>query len=127
MPHASSQNILVCYRHNVSWLVLRSTGPAASRATFLESGGRGEVGSRGGTWPTPNCNEGNNSTGERTFLVKETLLSDLRILGAGRSQRMIVNYDSRRLLVTTKNSGGLEHEKDVILQGEGYSTGARPV
>lgn len=69
------------------------------------------------------CREWNDITGEQTFSVKETLLGDLRILCAGRSQQMIVNYDSRRLLVTIKNGGRLEHEKDVILHVEGYSTG----
>ena len=70
------------------------------------------------------CNEWNHITGEQTFSVKETLLGDLRVLCAGRSQQMIVNYDSRRLLVTIKNGGRLEHEKDVILHVEGYATGA---
>lgn len=70
------------------------------------------------------CREWNDITGEQTFSVKETLLGDLRILCAGRSPQMIVNYDSRRLLVTIKNGGRLEHEKDVILHVEGYSTGA---
>jgi len=70
------------------------------------------------------CREWNDITGEQTFSVKETLLGDLRILCAGRSQQMMVNYDSRRLLVTIKNDGRLEHEKDVVLHIEGYSTGS---
>ncbi len=37
---------------------------------------------------------------------------------------MTVHYDSRKLLVTVKNAGRLEHEKDVILRIEGYRTGA---
>jgi hypothetical protein len=53
---------------------------------------------------------------------KETLLGDLRVLCAGRSQQMIVHYDSRMLLVVIKNGARLEHEKEVILHIEGYST-----
>ncbi len=36
---------------------------------------------------------------------------------------MMVHYDSKRLLVTVRNGGRLEHEKDVILHMEGYRTG----
>jgi hypothetical protein len=36
---------------------------------------------------------------------------------------MTVHYDSRKLLITVKNAGRLEHEKDVILHMEGYRTG----
>ena len=59
------------------------------------------------------CREWNDITGEQSFSVKETLLGDLRILCAGRSPQMIVNYDSRRLLVTI-----------VLLHVQGYSKGA---
>ena len=34
-----------------------------------------------------------------------------------------MHYDSRKLLITVKNAGRLEHEKDVILRIEGYRTG----
>jgi hypothetical protein len=37
---------------------------------------------------------------------------------------MTVHYDSRKLLVTVKNAGRLEHEKDVILRIEGYRIGS---
>jgi hypothetical protein len=46
---------------------------------------------------------------------------DLRILFAGRSQQMVVHFDSRKLLVIIKNSARLEHEKDVVLLVEGYA------
>ena len=70
------------------------------------------------------CQEWNLVTGEKTFSHKETLLGDLRILCAGRSQQMIVHYDSKKLLIVIKNGARLEHEKDVILHIEGYSTGS---
>ncbi len=37
---------------------------------------------------------------------------------------MTVHYDSKKLLITVKNAGRLEHEKDVILSIEGYRTGS---
>jgi len=37
---------------------------------------------------------------------------------------MTVHYDSKKLLITVKNAGRLEHEKDVILRIEGYRTGS---
>ena len=37
---------------------------------------------------------------------------------------MTVHYDSRKLLITLRNAGRLEHEKDVLLHIEGYSTGS---
>src|SRR6266446_2574703 len=48
----------------------------------------------------------------------------VRIWCAARSKQMTVHYDSRKLLVTMKNAGRLEHEKDVILTIEGYRTGS---
>src|SRR6266436_1507625 len=68
------------------------------------------------------CEEWNVVAGERTFTYRETMLGDLRILCAGRSQQMVVHYDSRKLLVIIKNSARLEHEKDVVLFVEGYAT-----
>jgi hypothetical protein len=50
-------------------------------------------------------------------------MGDLRIWCAARSKQMTVHYDSRRVLITVKNAGRLEHEKDVILHMEGYRTG----
>jgi hypothetical protein len=70
------------------------------------------------------CNVWNTVTQEETLVCKETLLGDLRIWCAARSKQMTVQYDSRKLLVTVKNAGRLEHEKDVILHIEGYRIGA---
>jgi len=69
------------------------------------------------------CEEWNVVAGERTFAYRETLLGDLRILCAGRSQQMVVHYDSQKLLIVIKNTARPEHEKDAILLIEGYSTG----
>ena len=70
------------------------------------------------------CREWNAVTNEQTLTCKETMLGDLRVWCAGRSQQMTVHFDSRKLLITVKNTARLEHEKDVILRIEGYSTGA---
>jgi hypothetical protein len=70
------------------------------------------------------CNVWNTVTQEETLTCKETPIGDLRIWCAARSKQMTVHYDSRKLLVTVKNAGRLEHEKDVILHIEGYRTGA---
>jgi hypothetical protein len=69
------------------------------------------------------CTEWNAVTKEQTFTCKETALGDLRIWCAGRSQLMTVQYDSKKRLITIKNSARPEHEKDLILSIEGYSTG----
>ena len=69
------------------------------------------------------CRVWNTVTQEETLTCKETPLGDLRIWCPSRSKQMTVHYDSRKLLVTLKNAGRLEHEKDVILHIEGYSTG----
>ncbi|PYU49852.1 MAG: hypothetical protein DMG48_15410 [Acidobacteria bacterium] len=69
------------------------------------------------------CREWNAVTQEQTLTCKETALGDLRIWCAARSKQMTVHYDSRKLLITVKNAGRLEHEKDVILHIEGYRTG----
>jgi hypothetical protein len=69
------------------------------------------------------CREWNTVTQEETLTCKETPLGDLRIWCPSRSKQMTVHYDSRKLLITLKNAGRLEHEKDVILHIEGYSTG----
>ena len=69
------------------------------------------------------CREWNGVTQEETLSCKETPIGDLRIWCAARSKQMTVHYDSKKLLVTVKNGGRLEHEKDVILHMEGYRTG----
>ncbi|HET9993857.1 MAG TPA: hypothetical protein VFQ18_00500 [Candidatus Acidoferrum sp.] len=70
------------------------------------------------------CTEWNAVTQEQTFTCKETALGDLRIWCAARSLHMTVHYDSQKLLITIRNSGRLEHEKDVILHIEGYAAGS---
>jgi len=70
------------------------------------------------------CGEWNAVTQEETLTCKETAIGDVRIWCAARSKQMTVHYDSRKLLITVKNTGRLEHEKDVILHIEGYRTGA---
>ena len=70
------------------------------------------------------CAEWNKVTQEQTFTCKETALGDLRIWCAGRSLQMTVHYDFNKLLITIKNAARLEHEKDVLLHIEGYSTGS---
>ncbi|HEV3375212.1 MAG TPA: hypothetical protein VG051_05865 [Candidatus Acidoferrum sp.] len=72
------------------------------------------------------CNVWNTVTQEETLTCKETLLGDLRIWCAARSKQMTVQYDSKKLLITVKNAGRLENEKDLILHIEGYRTGADP-
>src|SRR5947207_11390609 len=69
------------------------------------------------------CREWNAVTQEETLTCRETWLGDLRIWCAAQSKQMTVHYDSRKLLITVKNAGRLEHEKDVILHIEGYRTG----
>lgn len=70
------------------------------------------------------CGEWNAVTKEQTLTCKETALGDLRVWCAGRSQVMTVHFDSRRLLVTVKNTARLDHEKDVVLGIEGYAVGS---
>jgi hypothetical protein len=69
------------------------------------------------------CREWNAITQEETLTCKETAMGDLRIWCGARRQQMMVHYDSKRLLITVRNGGRLEHEKDVILHMEGYRTG----
>src|SRR5260370_27465555 len=66
------------------------------------------------------CREWNAVTQEETLTCKETAIGDVRIWCAARSKQMTVHYDSRKLLITVKNAGRLEHDKDVILHMEGY-------
>jgi hypothetical protein len=69
------------------------------------------------------CREWNAITGEETLICKETAMGDLRIWCAARKKQMTVEYDSRKLVITVKNAGRLEHEEDVIMRMEGYRTG----
>jgi hypothetical protein len=69
------------------------------------------------------CSEWNTVTQEQTLTCKETPLGDLRVWCAATSKHMTVHFDSKKLLITVKNAGRLEHEKDAILHIEGYSTG----
>ena len=69
------------------------------------------------------CKEWNAVVGEETLTCKETPLGDLRVWCAALSKQMTVHFDSRRLLITIKNAGRLENEKDVIMRIEGYRTG----
>jgi len=73
---------------------------------------------------TGKIQEWNSTVGEQTFSAKETIMGDLRVLCSGRSQQLTIHFDSRNLLVTIKNTARLEHEKDLVLSVEGYSTGA---
>jgi len=70
------------------------------------------------------CHEWNEVTGEQTLTYRETTLGDLRILCAGRSHQMSVHYDSRKRLITIKNSARPKGETDTILSIEGYWTGS---
>jgi hypothetical protein len=69
------------------------------------------------------CREWNAVVGEETLTCKETPIGDLRVWCAALSRQMTVHFDSRKLLVTIKNAGRPENEKDVIMRIEGYRTG----
>jgi hypothetical protein len=66
------------------------------------------------------CREWNAITGEQTLTFKETVMGDLRVWCAGKSHSLTIHYDSRRRLVTIKNSARPTHEPDLILTIEGY-------
>jgi hypothetical protein len=70
------------------------------------------------------CHEWNRVTGEQTFTCRETMLGDLRVWCAGKPYQLTVHYDSAKCLVTIKNTARPEHEPDLILGIEGYSTGS---
>jgi hypothetical protein len=57
------------------------------------------------------CEEWNVVAGERTFTYRETMLGDLRILCAGRSQQIVVHFDSQKLLIVIKNTARPEVKK----------------
>ncbi len=67
--------------------------------------------------------EWNNVTKEQTLTCRETALGDLRIRCAGRPHQMLVHYESRKLLVTIKNTARPDTEPDTYLTVEGYPTG----
>lgn len=69
------------------------------------------------------CREWNTIVGEEALTCTETALGDLRVRCVSPSRQMTVQFDSRRLLVTIKNAGRPENEKDVVLHIEGYRTG----
>jgi hypothetical protein len=65
----------------------------------------------------------NKVTNEQTLTCTETALGDLRIRCAGRPHQMLVHYDSRKLLVSIKNTARPDTEPDTCLTVEGYATG----
>jgi hypothetical protein len=68
------------------------------------------------------CDEWNTVTQEQTLTCKETVLGDLRIWCAGRTQQMTVQYDSKRRLIAVKNTARQKHEPEVVLGIAGYAT-----
>jgi len=68
------------------------------------------------------CEEWNSITKEQTLTCKETVLGDLRIRCAGRSQQLIVHFESKKGFVKIENSAREEHEPEVILLIQGYPT-----
>ena len=70
------------------------------------------------------CSEWNAVTQEETLTCKETAIGDLRIWCAARAKQMTVHFDSKKLLITVKNTARVEHELDPILGIEGYRTGS---
>jgi hypothetical protein len=68
------------------------------------------------------CRKWNEVTKEQTFTCKETALGDLRIRCAGRTQQMVVHFDSERRLIRVENDARLDHEPKVVLSIEGYAT-----
>jgi len=69
------------------------------------------------------CTQWNTVTNEQTLTCKETLLGDIRVWCAARAKQMTVEFNSKRLLITVKNSARLEHETDVVMRIQGYWTG----
>ena len=72
------------------------------------------------------CREWNTIAGEEALKCTETLMGDLRVSCVSPPRQMTIHFDSRKLLVTIKNPGRLEHEKDAVLRVEGYRTGPAP-
>lgn len=69
------------------------------------------------------CREWNTIVGEEALACTETLMGDLRVRCVSPQRQLTVHFDSRKLLVTIKNPGRLENEKDVVMRVEGYRTG----
>ena len=69
------------------------------------------------------CREWNAIVGEEALTCTETPLGDLRVRCVSPARQMTVHFDSRRLLVTIKNAGRAENEKDIVMRIEGYRTG----
>ena len=67
--------------------------------------------------------EWNSVTNDQTLTCKETALGDLRIRCAGHPHQVLVHYESRKLLVTIKNTARPDTEPDTHLTVEGYLTG----
>jgi hypothetical protein len=65
--------------------------------------------------------EWNSVTKEQTLTCTETALGDLRIRCAGRPHQMLVHYESRKLLVTIKNTARPDTELHTYLTVEGYA------
>src|SRR5258708_30757345 len=65
------------------------------------------------------CDEWNAITKEQTLTCKETMLGDLRVWCAGKSQVMTVHYDSMVRFMTLKTTARLELEKSLSVSIEG--------
>jgi hypothetical protein len=68
------------------------------------------------------CDEWNAETRENTFSCKETILGDLRVRCAGRTQQLTFHFDSKQRLVRVENTAREEHEPKTVLSIEGYLT-----
>jgi hypothetical protein len=69
------------------------------------------------------CKAWNAILREEALTCKETILGDLRIRCAGKSQHISVHYDSRKLRITIKNTARPEHEGDSIFFIQGWASG----
>jgi hypothetical protein len=69
------------------------------------------------------CKAWNAILQEDALTCKETILGDLRISCAGKPHQISVHYDSRKLLVTFKNTARPEHEKDSVFFIQGWASG----
>ena len=55
------------------------------------------------------CKEWNAVTKEQSLTCTETMMGDLRIRCAGRSQQLVIRFDSKQRLVRVENSAREEH------------------
>jgi hypothetical protein len=69
------------------------------------------------------CEAWNAITKTESLSCKETILGDLRIRCAGKSDIITVHYDSKKLQVIVKNTARLEHEGDSTFFIDGYNRG----